>query len=67
MPSCGAYVGACGAQTVLPFARQGEDARGMCLRVEVKLANGHDIRLDLVSVPAAKSTARHQQRLQMCH
>lgn len=59
----GPYVSLCGAQTVLPFAKQGEDARGMCLRVEVKLANGHDIRLDLVSVPAARSTARHQPLL----
>ncbi len=42
------------AQTVLPFAKQGEVTHGVCLRVEVKLANGHDIRLDFVSAPFGK-------------
>ena len=52
-------MGVFGVQTVLPFAKQGEVARGVCLRVEVKLANGHDTRLDLVSSPSAR-TVWHQ-------
>ena len=36
------------AQTCMPFARKGEVAHAECMRIEVKLANGHDMRLDMV-------------------
>ena len=49
-----------GVQTVLPFATKGDVARGECLRVEVKLANGHDVRLDFVSIPRPSSIVWHQ-------
>ncbi|KAK9836943.1 hypothetical protein WJX81_001633 [Elliptochloris bilobata] len=49
-------------QTVLPFARKGEAARGECLRVEIKLANGHDMRLDLTEETSVAAMQEHVAR-----
>ncbi len=48
----------CRAQTVLPFARRSEAAQEEYMRVEVKLANGADMRLDLVRTGPAGAAAR---------